>query len=136
MPGRSTIIAGTALGVWMFCGLAGPAAAESTALPPTELAAAPAGWRATRMIGAPVRNLEDEAVGSVVDLLLQEDGRLTALVLGVGGFLGVGTKYVAVPASTLRFLPGENGTPRLVVPMTREVLRSAPAFDLDADTAR
>ncbi|WP_159992350.1 PRC-barrel domain-containing protein [Roseomonas sp. 18066] len=131
--------AATALVV--FAGLATlPLAAARAESPPQPVAAALAlaepqpGWRASRVIGSPVFSEAEEQVGAVVDLILLEDGRVAALVLGVGGFLGVGTKYVAVPAPAVRFLPGPRGTPRLVVAMTREALREAPAFDLDAES--
>ncbi|ONG47407.1 hypothetical protein BKE38_23600 [Pseudoroseomonas deserti] len=116
-----------------------PVRAESPSAPPPAAAALvlaepqPA-WRASRVIGSPVFNAEEEQVGAVVDLVLLEDGRVASLVLGVGGFLGVGTKYVGVPMAELRFLPGPRGAPRLVTGMTREALREAPAFDLDAES--
>ncbi|WP_419896841.1 PRC-barrel domain-containing protein [Roseomonas sp. USHLN139] len=114
-----------------------PLRAES---PPSPAAAALSlaepqpGWRASRVIGSPVFNPAGEQIGAVVDMMLLEEGRVASLILGVGGFLGVGTKYVAVPMAEIRFLPGPHGTPRLEGAMTREALREAPAFDLDAES--
>jgi hypothetical protein len=58
--------------------------------------------RASKVIGSSVYNDHDEKVGSIDDLLVAKDGRIGA-VLSVGGFLGMGTKYVEVPYSELVF---------------------------------
>ena len=58
--------------------------------------------RASEVIGSSVYNDHDEKVGSINDLLIDKDGKLNA-VLSVGGFLGVGNKYVEVPYASLTF---------------------------------
>src|ERR1700710_1798904 len=56
--------------------------------------------RASKVIGSSVYNDHDEKVGSIDDLLIGKDGKMSA-VLSVGGFLGMGTKYVQIPYSDL-----------------------------------
>jgi hypothetical protein len=58
--------------------------------------------RASKVIGSSVYNDRDEKVGSIDDLLVGKDGKIAA-VLSVGGFLGMGTKYVEVAYSDLTF---------------------------------
>jgi sporulation protein YlmC with PRC-barrel domain len=58
--------------------------------------------RTSEVVGSSVYNDHDEKIGSVNDLLIGKDGKISA-VLSVGGFLGMGTKYVEVPYSDLTF---------------------------------
>ena len=58
--------------------------------------------RTSEVVGSSVYNDHDEKVGSVNDLLIGKDGKVSA-VLSVGGFLGMGNKYVQVPYSNLTF---------------------------------
>jgi hypothetical protein len=58
--------------------------------------------RASKVIGSSVYNDHDEKVGSVDDLVIGREGKIHA-VLSVGGFLGMGTKYIEVPYSDLIF---------------------------------
>jgi hypothetical protein len=61
------------------------------------------GWRSSRIVGATVYNDRDERIGTVDDLIIGQDGRISEAVLSVGGFLGIGAKLVAVPYGQLRF---------------------------------
>src|SRR6266404_6177266 len=54
-------------------------------------------WRASKMVGLNVYNDKNESVGSINDLLTDKSGSIKAVVIGVGGFLGVGEHLVAVP---------------------------------------
>jgi hypothetical protein len=80
------------------------------------------------LIGAPVRNHQNEDVGEVSDIII-DDGRLVSgIVLSVGGFLGVGTSYVLVdPASVAVRRDGDDY--KVVIDASRERLKSAPKFD-------
>jgi hypothetical protein len=60
------------------------------------------GWRSSRIVGATVYNDHDERIGTVDDLIVGQDGRISDAVLSVGGLLGIGGKLVAVPYSELR----------------------------------
>ena len=80
-----------------------------------------------------------EEIGKVSDLIFSEDGKLSGVVIGVGGFLGIGEKSVAVPFSMLEFTVAADNTERWVVPTTADALTAAPDFvwakDEPADAA-
>lgn len=61
------------------------------------------GWRSSRIVGATVYNDGDERIGTISDLIVTPDGRISEAVLSVGGFLGIGAKLVGVPYDRLRF---------------------------------
>src|ERR1700712_3805950 len=54
-------------------------------------------WRASKLAGLSVYNDKNESVGSINDLLTDKSGNIKAVVIGVGGFLGVGEHLGAVP---------------------------------------
>lgn len=61
-------------------------------------------WRSSKMIGLNVYNDTNEKLGSISDLLLDKNGMVKAAVIGVGGFLGVGERLVAVSFDKLKFV--------------------------------
>jgi sporulation protein YlmC with PRC-barrel domain len=61
-------------------------------------------WRASKVVGLSVYNDNNEKVGSINDLLMDKSGNIKAVVLGVGGFLGVGEHLVAVPLDKVKFV--------------------------------
>lgn len=91
------------------------------------------------VIGMDVRNFEDESIGSINYLVIDEQNRVIAGVVSVGGFLGIGAKNVAVNWQEFSFNPEEGVA---AVTLTREALQDAPAFrdrddlmaERDADT--
>jgi hypothetical protein len=86
--------------------------------------------RASKVIGSSVYNDHDEKVGSVDDLLIGKDGKLNA-VLSVGGFLGMGSKYVEVPYAELTFGNTQRDSDNKVVlkGATKESLKTQAAYD-------
>jgi len=73
-----------------------PAAASSTEFQGS--------WRASKMVGLSVYNDKNESIGSINDLLTEKDGKIKAVVIGVGGFLGVGEHLVAVALDKVKFV--------------------------------
>jgi sporulation protein YlmC with PRC-barrel domain len=61
-------------------------------------------WRASKIIGLSVYNDSNESLGSINDMLTDKDGNIKAVVVGVGGFLGVGEHLVAVPLEKIKFV--------------------------------
>jgi sporulation protein YlmC with PRC-barrel domain len=61
-------------------------------------------WRASKVVGLNVYNDNNESVGSINDLLTDKTGNIKAVVIGVGGFLGVGEHLVAVPYEKVKFV--------------------------------
>jgi len=60
-------------------------------------------WRASKLVGLSVYNEKNESVGSINDMLTDKDGKIVAVVIGVGGFLGVGEHLVAIPFEKVKF---------------------------------
>jgi sporulation protein YlmC with PRC-barrel domain len=61
-------------------------------------------WRASKVVGLSVYNNQNEKLGSINDLLMDKAGNIKAVVLGVGGFLGMGSHLVAVPLDKIKFV--------------------------------
>lgn len=61
-------------------------------------------WRASKVVGLNVYNDSNEKLGSIDELLFDKSGKIQAAVIGVGGFLGVGTRDVAVAFDQLKFV--------------------------------
>src|SRR3954449_10877650 len=61
-------------------------------------------WRASKVVGLSVYNDNNESLGSINDLLTDKSGNIKAVVIGVGGFLGVGEHLVAVPWDKIKFV--------------------------------
>jgi sporulation protein YlmC with PRC-barrel domain len=61
-------------------------------------------WRASKVVGLSVYNENNESIGSINDLLTDRNGNIKAVVIGVGGFLGMGSQLVAVPFDKIKFV--------------------------------
>jgi sporulation protein YlmC with PRC-barrel domain len=61
-------------------------------------------WRASKMSGLNVYNDQNENIGSINDMLLDKSGNIKAAVISVGGFLGMGSRLVAVPFDKIKFV--------------------------------
>src|SRR5437763_12917061 len=61
-------------------------------------------WRASKVVGLSVYNNNNESIGSINDLLTDKSGSIKAVVIGVGGFLGVGEHLVAIPFDQVKFV--------------------------------
>ncbi|HCV73045.1 PRC-barrel domain-containing protein [Agrobacterium tumefaciens] len=80
-------------------------------------------------IGKSVYTAADESIGNVTNLIMEKDGGLVAAVIGVGGFLGIGAKDVAVPMDKVTMTRNtQDGTIRLTTTETAETLKAAPEF--------
>ena len=87
------------------------------------------GWRASKLVGLKVYNDANESVGDINDILTDKSGMITAVVLGVGGFLGIGERKAVVPISQLQWR-GD----RIVAPnLTKESLQTATYQERDWD---
>lgn len=61
-------------------------------------------WRTSKVVGLNVYNEANESLGSINDLLTDKEGNIKAVVIGVGGFLGVGERLIAVPYDKIKFV--------------------------------
>jgi sporulation protein YlmC with PRC-barrel domain len=82
-------------------------------------------FRGTNVIGA-----DDTKIGDVSDLLFDKDHKIIAFVVGVGGFLGIGAKDVAIDPASFQAVPGKDATDmKLRLSMTKDELKNAAAFE-------
>ncbi len=83
--------------------------------------------RASELINQSVYNRANERVGEVNELVLDQNGQVVAAIIGVGGFLGIGERNVAVNFNQLQMV-NDNNTMRLVVNADKAQLQQAPEF--------
>ena len=79
------------------------------------------------VLGREVRTRVEEDVGRIIDLLADRYGHVQAAVIEFGGFLGIGTRKIAVEWSALRF-EHDGRKPVVIVELTRDELRVAPEY--------
>ncbi|WP_315924909.1 PRC-barrel domain-containing protein [Mesorhizobium sp. SP-1A] len=108
-----------------------PAAPATQNAAPTTPAVKAEGQLATNIIGESVYNGTGDSaqnIGKVTDVVFDKDGQAKSVVIGVGGFLGVGSKDVTFDFSKLQWAE-KNGDRWLVAKTTKEQLTAQPAFD-------
>jgi sporulation protein YlmC with PRC-barrel domain len=82
---------------------------------------------ASALLGTKVRNANKESIGKIDDIYLDKDAKTTVVVISVGGFLGVGSKDVAVKWSDLTF--GQDDTSVMVTTsLTKDALTALPDY--------
>jgi sporulation protein YlmC with PRC-barrel domain len=84
--------------------------------------------RASKLIGMSVYNANNERIGEVNEILLDNTGKVAAVIVGVGGFLGLGERNVAVAFNGIQMQREDGGDMRLTVNTTKESLTAAPAW--------
>ena len=83
------------------------------------------GYRASKLIGSNVYNQKAEKIGNVDDIIISSDNSVSFAVISVGGFLGMGSRHVAVPASL--FKANEKG--QVILPKaSKDELMALPEF--------
>ncbi|MBL3556633.1 MULTISPECIES: PRC-barrel domain-containing protein [Marinobacter] len=93
------------------------------------MASAPAnGMQASELIGTDLKTSGDESVGEIGDLIIDQNGQVVAVVVSVGGFLGMGEKHVAINWDDVQMSSSPDGQD-LRVDITREELESAPGYE-------
>lgn len=85
-------------------------------------------WRSSRLVGMAVHNAANERVGDINELVLDSNGQIQHVVIGVGGFLGIGEKLVAVSFKDLNIQRENDGSARVTMNTTKEALQNAPDY--------
>lgn len=126
-----------------------PPAATAPAQQPSAQTAAPKGdmskvrvinaqspdqWLASKFKGTDVLGADDQKIGDVNDILFDKNGKVLAYVVGVGGFLGIGTKDVALAPESFNVVKGDsssatNSADKLKVSVTKDELKQAASFE-------
>jgi sporulation protein YlmC with PRC-barrel domain len=110
-----------------------PAASQASpaiADPFYSLQLTPANWRATELVGKPVYSRQDERIGEIDELILSNDGRIVAAVVGVGGFLGMGERKVAIAFPAMKMVRESSSVTKISVDLSKETLKAAPAYTM------
>jgi hypothetical protein len=119
------ILAGAAL---IAALLGGPVLAQGTpqtlSIMKVDLSSVATGYRTSKVVGSTVINANNETVGTIDDLIVTPGDKVPFAVLSVGGFLGIGTKYVVVPYNSLEVRDGK----MVLADATKESLKALPEF--------
>lgn len=108
-----------------------PAAAQSQKSGKADIVASqkPDQWLATKFKGTDVVGADNRKIGDVSDILFDKTGKVEAFVISVGGFLGMGSKEVALAPSSFDVVPGQNGNAdKLKLAMSKDELKQAQNF--------
>lgn len=96
----------------------------------------PADMRASKILGTEVYNLNNENIGEVEDLVIDNGKTIKGVVVSVGGFLGIGDRNVALDPRSVVLTEQPDGSARFVVNTTKDDLKNAPPFNFaDVDRA-
>jgi len=96
--------------------------------PPTETPAVVAeGSSAETLLGKPVKSAKGEDLGRVVNVIVDRNGMVRVAIIDFGGFLGVGTRKIAVDWQVLHF-PDGGSLDKLIADLPRDQLRKAPVY--------
>ena len=92
--------------------------------------------RASKLIGTNVKNQANETIGEINELILDKDGKVAAVVIGVGGFLGIGQREVALDYKSLNIKYDPNamtdaGATTVMVNATKESLQGCSGVDVE-----
>jgi len=91
----------------------------------------PGQWRASKLDGLNVYNQNNEKIGDISELIVDSSGKIQAVVVGVGGFLGLGERDVAIPFDQIKFV----NEPLAVAPTAATTDPNAPAAPRAPTTA-
>ncbi|HXF54358.1 MAG TPA: PRC-barrel domain-containing protein [Hyphomicrobiaceae bacterium] len=94
-------------------------------------------YRASNLLNASLKNASGESVGDINDLLLDSDGKITHVIVGVGGFLGIGERDVALRFDQVQLSRDSNNRLSATASVTKESLKTAPEWkDPNANTSQ
>ncbi len=136
MAAGTGMAAGTAAGTGMA---AAPAETDATTTASTGGTSRPADLTpvagaeltADNLIGTTVYGPDDSSIGSIGDIALTAEGQVDAVIVDVGGFLGIGAKPVAVAMDNLQFMRDSGGSMYLTTDFTQDELEAAPEYNRD-----
>lgn len=113
-----------------------PTPAEKQVAPATSSPPAPAPAAVTILnkhevegvLGRDVLSAANENMGRIVDVLVDRGGQVRAAIIDFGGFLGVGSRKIAVDWSALHFPPPGKPEARISLDLTRDQVKAAPEY--------
>jgi ribosomal 30S subunit maturation factor RimM len=93
-------------------------------------------FTAHNLIGSAVLNQEDDEIGRITDVLMDREGNIAAVVIGVGGFLGMGEREVALQWDAVELRTDDRDRPQIQIDVDRRTLQRAPEFERDDGNRR
>jgi hypothetical protein len=96
----------------------------------------PADMLVSNLMGLDVHNLQNEEIGEIEDVIIDNGKMIRSVVIGVGGFLGLGERHVAVEPASVVITREAGGGLKAVVNTTRDDLRNAPEFKFEGNMRR
>jgi sporulation protein YlmC with PRC-barrel domain len=84
---------------------------------------------ASTLIGSSLSSIANETVGDVNDVVMDKSAKVQGVIVGVGGFLGIGEEDVLVPLDRIQVGRDENNNLKFTITASRQELEQAPAFD-------
>ena len=85
-------------------------------------------WQAQGVLGRDVRSTANENMGRIVDVIVDRAGRVRAAIIDFGGFLGVGSRRIAVDWNAFRFRPDSAKRDVITLELTRDQVKAAPEY--------
>jgi len=131
---RKILMAGVAGSVLAAAPLAfAPAMAQTNTTTPQATAPSPSSMQVDRLVGKAVRNPEGDKIGDIEAVYVTPNGQIDTVIIGVGGFLGMGERDVAVKWSDLKIT--DNGD-KITAAMTKDSLKALPEYSYKDKTYR
>jgi sporulation protein YlmC with PRC-barrel domain len=114
---------------------------SSSASPQFIAAQKPDQWLGSKFKGTDVLGSDNQKVGDISDMVFDKSGKIDAYVVSVGGFLGIGSKEVALAPNAFQVVPGDpnsatNSSPKLKISMNKDQLKAAPNFERYKEPSR
>jgi hypothetical protein len=88
---------------------------------------------ASRLVGLNIQNTGNENIGEIHDIVLTDAGAVKAFVVSVGGFLGMGTRYVAIDPKAVTLTRQDEKTWKATMNANKDQLRAAPEYKYESE---
>ena len=89
----------------------------------------PGAWRASQLIGQTMTTALNQSVGTINDIVIDPDGKVAAVLVGIGGFLGMGERTVPIALRHIVITPLEGDRVSVETSLTREAIDQAATLD-------
>jgi PRC-barrel domain len=88
---------------------------------------------ASRLVGLNIQNTADENIGEIYDIILTDAGAVKAYIVSVGGFLGMGTRYVAIDPKAVALARQDEKNWKATMNANKDQLRAAPEYKYESE---
>jgi hypothetical protein len=88
---------------------------------------------ASRLVGLNIQSTGDENIGEIHDIVLTDAGAIKAYIVSVGGFLGMGTRYVAIDPKAVTLTRQDEKTWKATMNANKDQLRAAPEYKYESE---